>query len=169
MLVGDTQSKTDGFSKWISLRHNPLQRCFISYATEDRSFVDRLRKALNERGVDYWYAPEHGRWGEELHRQIDLEISLRDRMLLVCSEVSLKKDWVAYEIERALAQEKQRGSRVIFPIMIDDALLTWNHPRATRIREVLAADFREATEEEAFEEQLPKLLRALGYNNSRGA
>src|SRR5579864_1258908 len=144
ILMGDAQAKSDAFYAWISRRHNPLQRCFISYATEDKPFVDHLQKALNERGVDYWYAPEHGRWGEELHRQIDLEISLRDRMLLVCSEVSLKKDWVAYEIERAIAQEEKRGTRVIFPIMIDDALLSWNHPRATRIRGVLAADFRRA-------------------------
>jgi hypothetical protein len=166
MLVGDARSKTDGFSEWISRRRNPLQRCFISYATEDKAFGDRLQKALNERGVDYWYAPEHGRWGEELHRQIDLEISLRDRMLLVCSEVSLTRDWVKYEIEGAIAQEEKRGSRVIFPIMIDDALLEWDHPHATRIRGVLAADFRQATEGKAFEEQLPKLLKALGYDDS---
>jgi hypothetical protein len=165
MLMGDAQATSDALYAWIS-RHNPLQRCFISYATEDKAFVDRLQKALNEGGVDYWYAPEHGRWGEELQRQIDLEISLRDRMLLVCSEVSLKNDWVAYEIERAIAQEEKRGSRVIFPIMIDGTLLTWNHPRATRIRDVLAADFRKATEGEAFEEQLRKLLGALGYRDS---
>ena len=167
MLVGDAQSKSDAFYAWISRRHNPLQRCFISYATEDKSFVDRLQKALNGRGVDYWYAPEHGRLGEELHRQIDLEISLRDRMLLVCSEVSLKKDWVAYEIERAIAQEEKRGTRVIFPIMIDSALLSWNHPRATRIRDVLAGDFRKATKGK--EEQMPKLLGALGYSDSTEA
>ena len=169
ILMGDGEAKTDAFYAWISRQHNPLQRCFISYATEDKSFVDRLQRALNERGVDYWYAPEHGRWGEELHRQIDLEISLRDRMLLVCSEDSLKKDWVAYEIERAIIQEEKRGSRVIFPIMIDSALLAWNHPRATRIRDVLAADFRKATKGKLFEEQLARLLEALGYSDSTKA
>ena len=47
--------------------------------------------------------------------------------------------------------------------MIDDALLNWKNPRATHIRDVLAADFRKATKGRAFEEQLPRLLRALGY------
>jgi Pentapeptide repeats (8 copies) len=46
MLVGDGQAKTDAFYAWISRRHNPVQRCFISYATEDKAFVDRLQKAL---------------------------------------------------------------------------------------------------------------------------
>jgi len=163
MLVGDGHSKSQAFTEWVSLGHNPLQRCFISYATEDKPFVDRLQKVLNQHKVDYWYAPEHGRWGEELQRQVNLEISLRDRMLLVCSKVSLTKDWVQYEIERGIEQEKKRGARVIFPIMMDDAFLTWNHPRATHIREVLAADFRKATKGHAFEEQLPRLLKALGY------
>lgn len=167
ILVGSAESKTDAFYQWISQRYNPLQRCFISYATEDKRFVERLQKALNERGVNYWYAPEHGRWGVELHRQIDLEISLRDRILLVCSEVSLTKDWVAYEIDRGIEQEKKRNARVIFPIMIDDALLTWNHPRATRVREVLAADFRDATKGHAFEEKMPRLLDALGYREGQ--
>jgi TIR domain len=90
-------------------------------------------------------------------------------MLLVCSEASLRKDWVVYEIERAIAQEEKRGSRVIFPIMIDSALLAWNHPRATRIRDVLAADFPKATKGKLFEEQLPRLLEALGYSDSTKA
>jgi hypothetical protein len=161
VLIGSPASKTEAFTLWLSKSHKPFQRCFISYATEDKPFVDRLQKALNETGVDYWYAPEHGRWGEELHTQIDREISLRDRMLLVCSETSLAKDWVIYEIERAIDKEKTCGRRVIFPILLDDALLKWNHPRATRIRDVLAADFRRATKGEAFEEKFQKLQAAL--------
>lgn len=163
MLTGDTAQKTTAMYEWISNHQNPLRRCFISYATEDKAFADRLQTALNQNSVDYWYAPEHGIWGEELHRQIDIQISLRDRMLLICSSVSLKKDRIHYEIDRAISQERERNSRVIFPIMIDDALLRWNHPPATRIHEVLAADFRGALEGPEFSDRLPRLLRPLGY------
>lgn len=82
-------------------------------------------------------------------------------MLLVCSGTSLRKRWVQFEIERAIKQEDQRGVRVIFPIMLDDALLRWEHPRATWIRDVLAADFRRATKGRAFEERFQKLQTAL--------
>jgi hypothetical protein len=119
VLIGSPHSRTEAFTYWLSKAHQPFQRRFISYATEDKPFVDRLQKALNEAGVDYWYAPEHGRWGKELHTQIDVEISFRDRMLLVCSEMSLTKDWVIYEIERAIDKEKTSGRRVIFPILLD--------------------------------------------------
>jgi len=163
MLVGDGHSKSDAFTLWVSKGHNPLQRCFISYATEDLAFVNRLQKVLNERKVDYWYAPEHGEWGGDLQLQIDREISSRDRILLICSEVSLTKDWVQYEIERGIEQEKKRKTQVIFPIMIDGAFLDWRSPHATRLRKVLAADFRKATKGQAFDQRLPRLLKALGY------
>ncbi len=39
-------------------------------------------------------------------------------MLLVCSAVSLSKDWVQYEIERALKLERERNCRIVFPIMV---------------------------------------------------
>lgn len=161
ILTGSPVSRTEGFTYWLSKIHRPFQRCFISYATEDKAFVERLQRSLNATGVDYWYAPEHGKWGAELHKQIDQEISLRDRMLLVCSHTSLQKDWVKYEIERAVAAEQRRGERVIFPIMIDDALSRWTHPYASRIREVLAADFREALKGKAFKKALRRLVAAL--------
>jgi hypothetical protein len=47
-----------------------IQTCFISYSGSDVDFVERLQKSLNERGVDYWYAPVHGEWGRELTNQI---------------------------------------------------------------------------------------------------
>ena len=161
ILIGTPASQSDAFTHWLSKGHRPFQRCFISYATEDRRFVDRLQKALNEKGVDYWYAPEHGAWGDSLQEQIDREISLRDRMLLVCSETSLQKDWVSHEIDQAIENEKKRGQRIIFPIMIDDGLEKWTDPRKSRIWTVLAADFRGAARGRAFEQRMERLLEAL--------
>ena len=164
ILTGNNKSKTDAFYEWFSRSGGPLklQNCFISYSSKDKGFVHRLQKALNERGVDYWYAPEHGRWGEKLTAQIDRQISVRDRVLLVCSRESLHdSDWVQWEIERTLSEETKRRKTMIFPIMLDGALLNWEHPRATRIREVLAGDFRQATRGPAFEVALERLMKGL--------
>jgi uncharacterized protein YjbI with pentapeptide repeats len=164
IIHGDSEAKIDAFYEWLEQGGGPLQfqSCFISYTTENKAFADRLQKALNDKGIDYWYAPEHGRWGEELTTQIDREIKVRDRLILVCSQASLNNsDWVRWEIDRAMEMEKQRNKRVIFPLMIDDALLEWNHPRASRIREVLAGDFRRATRGRAFETALTRLIKGL--------
>jgi hypothetical protein len=164
IIHGDPAEKTDAFYEWLGQGGGPLrfQSCFISYTTENKAFADRLQKALNDNGIDYWYAPEHGRWGEELTTQIDREIKVRDRLILVCSQASLNNsDWVKWEIDRAIEAEKERNKRVIFPVMLDDALLAWNHPRASRIREVLAGDFRRATRGRAFETALERLIEGL--------
>jgi hypothetical protein len=164
IIHGDSAEKTDAFYEWLGQGGGPLrfQSCFISYTSENKAFVDRLQKALNNKGIDYWYAPEHGRWGEELTTQFDREMRIRDRLILVCSEASLyNSDWVRWEIDRAIEVEKERNTRVIFPVMLDDALLKWNHPRASRIREVLAGDFRRATRGRAFETALTRLIKGL--------
>jgi uncharacterized protein YjbI with pentapeptide repeats len=162
IILGNYEALTEATYKAAEGRTFRLQSCFISYSTRDTPFADRLQEALNSRGVEYWYAPEHGQWGERLTDQIDRQISLRDRVLLVCSKASLgDSDWVQWEIENALEEEESRGKQVIFPIMIDDALLEWSHPRATRIREVLAGDFRKATKGKAFERAVDRLVAAL--------
>lgn len=164
ILTGNITSKTDAFYQWVGEQDTPikLQSCVISFCHESRAFADKLQHYLNQAGVNYWYAPEHGRWGEEITKQIDREISLRDRVLLICSEDSLNNsDWVEWEIERAVEKERSEGSQVLFPIMIDDSLVRWKHPFAPRLRKVLAGDFRNATEGRAFEEAMKRLIDGL--------
>lgn len=163
LLVGTRDSMTHAFYEWVNDDGCPLRlaSCFISYSTHDRPFVDRLQKALNAGGVDYWYAPEHGSWGKELASQIDREIETRDRVILVCSEDSLSSDWVRWEIDRTREQEKARGKTILYPVMLDDAVLSWNDSRASRIREILVGDFRGATKGRAFKERFGRLMEGL--------
>ncbi len=163
MLVGNHIEKTNAFYRWSEA---PIQyaSCFISYSTKDRPFVDRLQEALNEKGIDNWYAPEHGLWGQRIDQQVDRQISLRDRVILVCSEASLNEsDWVQWEIAKAIDEEKRRKQTVLFPIMIDDALRNWDHPRGTYIREILAGDFKDCASGigEKFDEAFGRLFYAL--------
>lgn len=163
LLVGTRMSMTDAFYEWVNENSAPLrlQSCFISYSLHDKPFVDRLRRALHASGVNYWYAPEHAQTGKVLTSQIDREIELRDRVILVCSEHSLSSDWVRWEIDRTREQERARGKSILFPIMLDDTVLGWDDPRASRIRELLVGDFRGATKGKAFEERFGRLMEGL--------
>lgn len=160
IILGDHAALVD--AAYNTAKPIRFDSCFISYCTKDKPFVDRLQKVLNTQGVEYWYAPEHGRWGEKLTAQIDREIAVRDRVLLICSAASLNDSaWVQWEIERALAEGERRGRETIFPVTIDDAIFGWNHPRATRIRETLVGDFRKATKGKALQEKVSRLLEGL--------
>jgi len=159
LLLGDAGPHGSATGEGPTLR---LQSCFISYSTKDKRFGDRLKEALNRAGVDYWYAPEHGEWGQPLTDQIERQIKQRDRVLLVCSRHSLDdSQWVQWELETALKHERARRTRMLFPIMIDDALLEWNHPTGTALRAILAGDFRHALEGKAFDACLTKLVASL--------
>jgi hypothetical protein len=163
-IARNIESKYNATHNLLGKNSDPprLQSCFISYSAADRALVLQLQQALKERGVDYWSAPEHARWGEELKSQIDREIRQRDRVILVCSRASLSdSDWVRWEIDLALDQEKKRRKRVIFPIMLDDSLLEWDDPRQRHILDVLAGDFRHATQGPAFDEASDKLVEGL--------
>ena len=166
ILTGEAGARSDAFYEWSSeggaIR---LQSCFISFSYEDKPFASRLQRSLNDRGSDPWYAPDHGEWGEEIAEQIDRQISLRDRVVLICSRNAFDSDWVLWEIKKAIEQENQRGKRVLFPVMIDGALLDWDHPTAERVRGVLAADFRGATKGAAYEKCLERLVSALKTAN----
>lgn len=159
LLLGDISSIRPPVGKIPNLQ---LQSCFISYSSKDKSFADRLREELNKAGVNYWYAPEHGKWGQPLTEQIGSQIKQRDRVLLICSQYSLSDShWVQWELESALREEKARRKRIVFPIMIDDTLLEWNHPVGTVLREILAGDFRGATQGTAFAERVRRLIAGL--------
>ena len=50
--------------------------CFISYASEDRSFAERLYADLRVKGVRCWYYPESSTWGRRVWEDIDRGIRI---------------------------------------------------------------------------------------------
>ena len=161
VIVGEEPARTDAYYELVSTR-GILQTCFLSYAEADRgAFVDQLVRALRDSSVSYWYAREHGTRGRKIEEQIDQQIELMDRVLVICSKASIESDWCLFEIDRARELQKKRGETVLFPVAMDNALWEWKSPRATALMDVLAADFREATEGDAFDAEFEKLVAGL--------
>jgi hypothetical protein len=46
-------------------------------------------------------------------------IRLRDKVLPVPSEHSIKSDWVEDEVSKAFAEERKRGETVLFPVRLE--------------------------------------------------
>ena len=145
-----------------------LSKCFISYSTDDKAFVEILRNELNTRGVEYWYAPDHAEWGKSAKMQFAEQIRRCDRLLLICSRTSLASNWVRYELETAVAEEEARESagrrdwRMVFPLAIDDSLFSWDDHLRPRLLAVIAGDFRGALEQgPAFQHAVEKLVQGL--------
>ena len=119
-----------------SLLGRPIQHysCFISYSSKDDEFVYRLHADLQNNGIRCWFAPHDMKIGAKIRDTIDDAIRLRDKVLIVLSEVAIASDWVEDEVDKAFEEERQRSGVVLFPVRLDDTVLTTNEAWAAKLR-----------------------------------
>src|SRR5215470_2297790 len=147
-----------------SLIHHSSQfySCFISYASKDHAFAERLHADLQNKGVRCWFAPEDMKIGDRLRPRIDETIRLYDKLLLVLSKTSVASQWVEQEVETALARERQQGTTVLFPVRIDNTVMTLETGWPALIRNTRnIGDFRRWKTHDVYQKAFDRLLRDL--------
>jgi uncharacterized protein YjbI with pentapeptide repeats len=144
--------------------------CFISYATEDQAFAERLHADLQSKGVRCWFAPHDMQGGKKIHEQIDEAIRVYDRLLLIVSNASMTSRWVKTEIARARHQEASQGRRVLFPVSLVPfkEIQRWEQfdadigdDSAKEIREFYVPDFSGWQHQAAYQRAFERLLKDL--------
>ena len=138
--------------------------CFISYSTKDQEFAERIHADLQNKGVRCWFAPHDMPIGGKILDEIDAAIRLRDKLLLILSEHSIKSDWVEDEVTKAFEEERNRGQIVLFPIRLDDAVIDTNEAWAAKLRARNIGDFRRWTDHYAYKASLERVIRDLTLN-----
>jgi hypothetical protein len=135
---------------------------FISYASQDQAFAERLYTDLQNKGVRCWYAPEDMKIGDEFRSRIDASIHLQDRLLLILSEHSIKSRWVQKEVETAFEKEEKEHRLVLFPIRLDEAVMDMTVGWAADIRRQRhIGDFTQWKKHDAYQQAFARLLRDL--------
>lgn len=147
----------------------PIQfyTCFISFTEADDVFVEKMYNDLRAKGLNCWRWKEDAPWGKDLMRSIDAAIQVFDKVIVVCSEHSLKAPVVLREIERALQKEdalftQGKDNEVLFPIRLDDFVLNeWDHPRKADVKAKYIGDFRQWRDPAKYSQGLDRLIRDL--------
>lgn len=135
---------------------------FISHSHKDEEFTRRLFADLQNNNVRTWYAPEHLKIGDKFRQRIGESIRLHDKLLLVLSRDSVTSDWVDFEVEAALAKETEKGGDVLFPVMVDDAIMQSEKVWAAHIKRTRhIGDFLHWKDHDSYKVALQRLLRDL--------
>lgn len=161
-----------------SLTMNPIEfySCFISYSHEDKYFARRLHDQLQMKGIRCWLDEHQMLPGDDLMEQVDRGIKHWDKVLLCCSQNSLKSWWVDNEISSAFAKEqelmKDRGKKILslIPLNLDGYLFQEEcvTPKKQQILTRLAADFTGwETSNQKFEDQFDLVIKALQTSYAR--
>lgn len=136
--------------------------CFISYSSKDEEFALQLYKDLQSHGVRCWFAPEDMKIGARMLDTIDEAIRLRDKVVLILSEASIRSDWVEDEVTKAYAEDRDRKATILFPIRIDDSVFQADEAWARKLRDGRnIGDFRRWAECDVYQKSIDRLLRAL--------
>jgi hypothetical protein len=99
---------------------------------------------------------------------IDQAIRLRDKLLLILSKASIASEWVEDEVNKAYAEERSRNETVLFPIRVDDAVMSTNEPWAAKLRDQRnIGDFRQWDKPAEYKKSLDRLLRDLKASRAK--
>jgi uncharacterized protein YjbI with pentapeptide repeats len=147
-----------------SLVGQPFQfySCFISYSSKNEAFVRRLHADLQDKRVRTWFAPENLKIGEKFPQRIDEAIRVHDKLLIVLTRQSIASSWVEREVYAALEREVKEKRTVLFPIRLDNAVMSSEMAWAGIIRNSRhIGDFRGWKEHDKYQEAFNRLLRDL--------
>lgn len=128
---------------------------FISYAREDRAFVEALNQRLRSAGVNTWTDLDQIEPGVDWQQAINRSIGEAAALIYVSSRHSVQSDWMDYEVVAF-----RDSHRRLLPIVIDDEGAA-RMPLA--LRSIQWADFRGD-----FDAGVERLLRGLETIRGRG-
>jgi tetratricopeptide (TPR) repeat protein len=144
--------------------------CFISYATQDQEFAERLYADLQANNVRCWFAPHDIQAGQKLYEQIDEAIRIHEKVLLILSADSIRSEWVKTEIKKASKRQMREKKDVLFPVSLVpfNKLRKWEYwdddlgrDLAGEIREYLIPDFSRWKDRDSYLKAFIKLLQDL--------
>jgi len=135
--------------------------CFISYSAIDTEFARRLHADLQYNGIRCWFAPHDMPIGGKILDEIDRAIRLRDKLLLILSEHSIRSEWVEDEVTKAFEEERKRGQPILFPVRLDDAVMDTNETWAAKLRARHIGDFTGWKDHDAYTRAFEVVVRDL--------
>ncbi len=107
---------------------------FLSHATPDRKFADRLATVVRAHGVPLWYSRTNLVGAQQWHDEIGQALARCDAFLVVLSPAAVRSQWVKLEYLFALNNRQYRDR--IVPLLLSDCntvQLSWTLDPTQRV------------------------------------
>jgi len=147
-----------------SLTANPIDfySCFISYSSRDQAFAERLHSDIQGKHLRCWFAAEDLKIGDRFQERIEESIHVYDKVMIVLSEASVQSPWVEREVNAAREREDREDHTVLFPIRLDDEVMSTSRAWAADIRRTRhIGDFSQWKNHDCYQKVFARLLRDL--------
>lgn len=117
---------------------------FMSYANNDKIFVQQLVHALRDQGLTVWYDEGQLRIGDSMLRKVEEGLEHSKYFVVVISPHFLSRQWSQFEVGVALGRG---GSKRILPIY-----LKAKHPDVAKSLPILAGKQGISAEDHSIDE-----------------
>jgi hypothetical protein len=97
-----------------------IGKVFVSHASADKAFVDRLVADLTAKAIPVWYDKLDLRVGDSVTGGINEGLAASKYFLIVLSKSSVASRWVKEELNAALMQQVARGGTFVLPALLED-------------------------------------------------
>ena len=137
------------------------KKVFISHATKDLDFVDKLRNDLETNGFACFIAPESLKAGDDILEGLFSGISGTEKFLIILSKHSIMSNWVHREFNEALRLEDKIKRKFIVPIRLDDEPFKASPKWIDFLKMRQIDDFKKWDQNKYYRDAFKKLLSAL--------
>lgn len=97
-----------------------IGKIFISHASADKPFVDKLVADLAAHSIPVWYDKLDLRIGDSVPGSINTGFTESKYFAIVLSRAATASTWVREELNAALMRQVAQGGTFILPILIED-------------------------------------------------
>jgi tetratricopeptide (TPR) repeat protein len=101
----------------------PTPRAFLSHASEDKPFVQRLALMLHDNGIDTFFDAWEIGPGDSIRRKIDEGLADCSHFIFILSPTSVRKEWVNLEVDAAFVRkvaEEQKFIPILYGLDLKD-------------------------------------------------
>lgn len=129
-------------------------KVFLSFTPQDKPFADRLAQSLTDANIEPVSIDLQITYGDQIDKKILKGSPGFDYVIILLSGTHSKSEWLQNEMLAFIALEKYRGTRIIFPVVIEDC------ETPLFFKNKIAADFRGVP----FEDGVKQLLSQISVN-----